>query len=332
MCAAAGPSNTCSGLILLSATFQQASAPRADALAVDADGRLLWRFPPRRLEAEAIRDSMLAVSGALNLTRAVRDFYLMDVVEENVMHYFPKERISLRPNSAAWCISSASARPPMVFGSFDCPDGGQVMPRRSRSNTPCRRSNLFNSPLCFSRPISSPSACRKGRRCARSPGGRRLPPIFGRLPDACLRLRQSAAMIRRARPDVVLPRSVQHQRVPLRFLSRHLPMHPLLNRRTFSVPHRHGPGRHCARHLLGRERVWLSRGDRIRPEINPANPNAARQPHFKPRAKNVLMIFCSGACSQLDTFDYKPELIRRHGQPMPGQAKASSPFKVSKGP
>ena len=30
------------------------------------------------------------------------------------------------------------------------------------------------------------------------------------------------------------------------------------------------------------------------------------------------MIFCSGACSQVDTFDYKPELIKRHGQPLPG--------------
>jgi hypothetical protein len=33
------------------------------------------------------------------------------------------------------------------------------------------------------------------------------------------------------------------------------------------------------------------------------------------------MIFCSGACSQLDTFDYKPELIKRDGQPLPGFEK-----------
>ncbi|MEO2019234.1 MAG: DUF1501 domain-containing protein, partial [Fuerstiella sp.] len=35
-------------------------------------------------------------------------------------------------------------------------------------------------------------------------------------------------------------------------------------------------------------------------------------------AKNVVVIFCSGACSHIDTFDYKPELIQRHGQAMPG--------------
>lgn len=42
------------------------------------------------------------------------------------------------------------------------------------------------------------------------------------------------------------------------------------------------------------------------------------RPHYQPRAKNVLMIFCSGACSPLDTFDYKPDLIKYNGQPMPG--------------
>ena len=59
----------------------------------------------------------------------------------------------------------------------------------------------------------------------------------------------------------------------------------------------------------------------IRPIIDPQQPNAARQPHFAPKAKRVLHIFCSGACSQLDTWDYKPELIKRHGQPMPSSTK-----------
>ncbi|MFP6648233.1 MAG: DUF1501 domain-containing protein, partial [Pirellulaceae bacterium] len=51
----------------------------------------------------------------------------------------------------------------------------------------------------------------------------------------------------------------------------------------------------------------------IHPVIGPSNPNAKRDPHFPSAAKKVLMIFCSGACSHLDTFDYKPELIKRHG-------------------
>ncbi|MGA0040124.1 MAG: DUF1501 domain-containing protein, partial [Pirellulales bacterium] len=44
----------------------------------------------------------------------------------------------------------------------------------------------------------------------------------------------------------------------------------------------------------------------IRPVIDPAAPYAPRLPHFEPKAKNVLLIFCSGAISHVDTFDYKP--------------------------
>lgn len=51
------------------------------------------------------------------------------------------------------------------------------------------------------------------------------------------------------------------------------------------------------------------------------NPLAPRSPHFTPKATRVLQIFCPGAVSQLDTFDYKPELIKRHGQPLPGNEK-----------
>ncbi|MEK6233614.1 MAG: DUF1501 domain-containing protein, partial [Planctomycetales bacterium] len=59
----------------------------------------------------------------------------------------------------------------------------------------------------------------------------------------------------------------------------------------------------------------------IRPKIDPAHPYAPRDAHFPAKAKNVLVVFCSGACSQLDTFDYKPELIKRHDQPLPGGDK-----------
>lgn len=94
-------------------------------------------------------------------------------------------------------------------------------------------------------------------------------------------------------------------------------MHPLLNRREFLSHTATGLGGIALTHLLGRDSAWANPAP-IRPDINPANPNAPRAPHFAPRAKQVLMIFCSGAVSQIDTFDYKPELIKRHGQAMPG--------------
>jgi len=54
------------------------------------------------------------------------------------------------------------------------------------------------------------------------------------------------------------------------------------------------------------------------PIIDPARPYAPRKPHFPAKAKNVIVIFCAGAVSQLETWDYKPELIRLDGTPLPG--------------
>ncbi|MCP4479444.1 MAG: DUF1501 domain-containing protein [Planctomycetaceae bacterium] len=74
--------------------------------------------------------------------------------------------------------------------------------------------------------------------------------------------------------------------------------------------------------LLASERLLGNVDERkspIRPTILPEQPALARKPHFPAAAKNVIMIFCAGACSQIDTFDYKPELIRMHGQAMPGE-------------
>ena len=52
----------------------------------------------------------------------------------------------------------------------------------------------------------------------------------------------------------------------------------------------------------------------IRPDIDPDNPYAPRDAHFKGAAKQVLTIFCPGAVSRVDTFDYKPELIKYHDE------------------
>ena len=50
-----------------------------------------------------------------------------------------------------------------------------------------------------------------------------------------------------------------------------------------------------------------------------ANPSAAKQPHFAPRAKRVIFLFMKGGPSHVDTFDPKPLLDRDDGKPFPGQ-------------
>ncbi len=89
----------------------------------------------------------------------------------------------------------------------------------------------------------------------------------------------------------------------------------LLNRRSFIGHSASGLGSVALLDLLRSDGLLANDA---KPQIDPGKPFASRKPHFEPKAKQVLVIFCSGACSHLDTFDYKPELVKRHGQPMPG--------------
>jgi hypothetical protein len=88
--------------------------------------------------------------------------------------------------------------------------------------------------------------------------------------------------------------------------------------------------------LLARDGLLAADKQPIRPAIDPARPLAARPTHYAPRAKQVLMIFCSGACSHLDTWDYKPALVQYDGKPMPGAADLktfqSTPGALAKSP
>ncbi len=60
-----------------------------------------------------------------------------------------------------------------------------------------------------------------------------------------------------------------------------------------------------------------------------ANPLALRPSLFAPKAKSVIWLFMTGAPSQVDTWDYKPELQKRHGQPLPGSDAKTGFFTTS---
>src|SRR3954468_17043321 len=91
----------------------------------------------------------------------------------------------------------------------------------------------------------------------------------------------------------------------------------LLNRRDFLRFGGTGLGAVALTALLAEQGLLAADKSPIQPQWSPENPSAGRRPHFPAKAKNVLVIFCSGALSHLDVWDYKPELIKRHGQPLP---------------
>ncbi|MEO2092259.1 MAG: DUF1553 domain-containing protein, partial [Gemmataceae bacterium] len=134
-------------LIVTSATYRQASASTTDGLAKDAGSRLLWRYPPRRLEAEAIRDSVLAVSGKLDLTAGGPGFDLFEPNTNYVKVYTPKTEFG--PAEFRRMVYQQKPRMQLddTFGGFDCPDAGQVAPKRNASTTPLQALNLLNSPF-----------------------------------------------------------------------------------------------------------------------------------------------------------------------------------------
>ena len=131
--------------ILLSATYRQSSDSSGRGAPVDADNRLLWKYPRRRLEAEVIRDCMLAVSATLDLRMGGPGYQVFEPNNNYVRVYNPKQ--SFGPPE--WRRMIYQYKPRMqqdaTFGAFDCPDGGQIAPRRFSSTTPLQALNLLNS-------------------------------------------------------------------------------------------------------------------------------------------------------------------------------------------
>jgi hypothetical protein len=95
----------------------------------------------------------------------------------------------------------------------------------------------------------------------------------------------------------------------------------LLSRRNFLRYGGTGLGGIALTALLAEQRLLGLEKTPLRPQWSADRPTAPRAPHFPAKAKNVLLIFCSGALSHLDVWDYKPELIRRDGQPLPDSEK-----------
>ena len=132
-------------LILTSDTWQQDSIPNPEAMTIDAGSRLLWRFPHRRLEAEAIRDSVLSVTGRLNFQAGGPGFSGFEVSLENVRHYFPKQSFAAEDWRRMIYMTKVRQERDSVFGTFDVPDCSQLVAKRSRSTTPMQAMGLLNS-------------------------------------------------------------------------------------------------------------------------------------------------------------------------------------------
>lgn len=130
--------------IMTSATYLQSSAFNEAAAKKDSDNRLLWRFPPRRLEAEAARDSMLALSGQLNPQMGGPGYRPFDLVIDNTHFYHTKDKTGPEFNRRTiYRIGVQSLREPLL-DSLDCPDLSTKTPVRGVTTTPIQALALMN--------------------------------------------------------------------------------------------------------------------------------------------------------------------------------------------
>lgn len=131
--------------ILLSKTYRQSSSSMGhpEAMRTDADSRLLWRFPPRRLDAETIRDSMLRISGSLDPQRGGEGVNIF-TREGKFDQWKPLADPPAGSNRRMIYLTRIRGVDDGMFKTFDLPECGQVKDKRTESTTPLQALNLLN--------------------------------------------------------------------------------------------------------------------------------------------------------------------------------------------
>ncbi|WP_197451176.1 DUF1553 domain-containing protein [Rosistilla oblonga] len=140
-------------LIVTSQTYQQVSHRRdgvipsgeKDPTVIDVDNKLLWRMNGRRLEAEAVRDSVLAISGKLNAEMYGPGFRDFDYQEA----YAPIYTYKTADSPELWRRSvyrfTVRTTPSSFMTALDCPDPANFTPKRNVTTTALQSLAMFNN-------------------------------------------------------------------------------------------------------------------------------------------------------------------------------------------
>ncbi len=133
--------------LMLSAAYRQSSRNDPEAAAIDSDARYLWHFPPRRLEGEAIRDSILAHSGKLDTKMGGPGFRLYTYTVDNVATYGYLDKFTEETYRRAIYQQTARSVKDDLLGPFDCPDATSPEPKRVVTTTALQALSLLNNPF-----------------------------------------------------------------------------------------------------------------------------------------------------------------------------------------
>jgi hypothetical protein len=174
-------------LIVMSATYRQSSLGNEAKAKVDSSNQFLWRMNRRKLSAEEIRDSVLAVSGKLNLEMGGPGYYLFAL--EKTAHsphyeyhkFNPEDANSHRRSVYRFIVRS---QPNPFMTTLDCADSSQSTPKRNETLTALQALSLLNNK--FSLAMASHFASRLENEAEDLPSqvslGHKL--VTGRYPNA----------------------------------------------------------------------------------------------------------------------------------------------------
>jgi mono/diheme cytochrome c family protein len=135
--------------IVMSAVYRQASTDNAANARIDGENRFLWRANRQRLDAESLRDSILAVSGKLDLTMggpSAEQFNFKDDHSPvyDYAHFDPDKPANFRRSVYRFLVRSA---PDPLMDRFDCPDISMIAAKRNTTITAIQALALLNNPF-----------------------------------------------------------------------------------------------------------------------------------------------------------------------------------------
>ncbi|MBI1901491.1 MAG: PSD1 domain-containing protein [Planctomycetia bacterium] len=132
-------------LILSSRTWQLSSADDDHNLAIDTGNELLWRHDRRRLDAEAIRDSLLSVSGRLDRSRPTTGHPFPPISDWHWTQHNPFKDVYDTSHRSVYLMTQRLQRHPFL-ALFDGPDTNTTTEKRTSATVPPQALYLMNSP------------------------------------------------------------------------------------------------------------------------------------------------------------------------------------------
>jgi hypothetical protein len=160
-------------LIVTSSTYRQSGRLDRNAQNIDRENRLLWRMAPRRLEAESLRDAILATSGQLDTRMGGPGYNIWEPNTNYVAVYKPRAELGRDAFRRMVYQFKPRSQPDPTFSAFDCPDAAMVAPRRNVSTTALQALNLLNSHFVneqatyFAQRLASEAGPEPGRQAER---------------------------------------------------------------------------------------------------------------------------------------------------------------------